>query len=147
VTTIEQVRALIRQDHGLATVSVARADGSVHSSVVNVGVLAHPVSGAEVVGMVVRANAVKLARWRVEPRATVIVRAAWRWVGVEGAVSLLGPLDPLPGVDQAALPGVLRDVFIAAGGTHDDWDEYDRVMALEQRTAVFVVPHRILGSS
>ena len=44
------------------------------------------------------------------------------------------------------LPALLRDIFIAAGGTHDDWDEYDRVMAAERRTAVLVEPARILGN-
>jgi len=37
-------------------------------------------------------------------------------------------------------------VFVAAGGTHDDWDEYDRVMAAERRTAVFVHADRISGN-
>jgi len=45
-----------------------------------------------------------------------------------------------------ALPGLLRHVFVAAGGTHDDWDEYDRVMAAERRTAVFVHADRISGN-
>lgn len=34
-------------------------------------------------------------------------------------------------------------VFTAAGGTHDDWDTYDRVMAEERRTVVLVAPHRV----
>jgi hypothetical protein len=37
-------------------------------------------------------------------------------------------------------------VFTAAGGTHDDWAEYDRAMAAERRTAVFVEPARISGN-
>jgi hypothetical protein len=36
-------------------------------------------------------------------------------------------------------------VFIAATGTHDDWAEYDRVMAAERRCAVFIEAARILG--
>jgi hypothetical protein len=38
----------------------------------------------------------------------------------------------------------LRQVFRAAGGTHDDWDEYDRVMAADRRAAVLVTPQRVL---
>jgi hypothetical protein len=38
---------------------------------------------------------------------------------------------------------MLRDVFVAAGGTHQDWDEFDKVMRAERRTAVFVSPERI----
>jgi hypothetical protein len=41
---------------------------------------------------------------------------------------------------------LLREVFQAAGGTHDDFDEYDRVMADEGRVAVLVAPDRILGN-
>jgi hypothetical protein len=36
-------------------------------------------------------------------------------------------------------------VFQAAGGGHDDWDEYDRVMARERRCAVFVQANRVTG--
>jgi len=41
---------------------------------------------------------------------------------------------------------LLREVFQAASGTHDDFDEYDRVIADEGRVAVFVAPERILGN-
>lgn len=43
-------------------------------------------------------------------------------------------------------PQLLRDIFAAAGGTHDDWDEYDRVMASENRVAVFVTPERVYSN-
>src|ERR671936_511893 len=66
-----------------------------------------------------------------------------RGLAVEGPVDLAGPDDPLEGFDAGRVPGLLRDVFSAAGGTHDDWDEYDRVMAAEHRTAVLVAPERI----
>jgi len=42
---------------------------------------------------------------------------------------------------------LLRDIFTAAGGTHDDWDEYDRVMANERRVAVLVERERTYGVS
>ena len=38
---------------------------------------------------------------------------------------------------------LLRRVFVAAGGTHQDWDEFDRVMQAEERTAVLIAPERI----
>jgi hypothetical protein len=37
-------------------------------------------------------------------------------------------------------------VFKAAGGTHDDWDEYDRVMASERRAAVFIAAQRVYSN-
>ncbi len=41
---------------------------------------------------------------------------------------------------------LLREVFTAAGGSHDDWAEYDRVMAEQRRTAVLVTATRVYGS-
>jgi hypothetical protein len=35
---------------------------------------------------------------------------------------------------------------VAAGGTHEDWAEFDRVMAEDRRTAVFIKPERITGN-
>jgi PPOX class probable F420-dependent enzyme len=142
--SLEDVARMVRADGGLATVSVARRDGTVHSSVVNAGVMTDPVSGEPVVAMVVRGDAYKLRRWRRRPLATVVFRSGWSWVGVEGSVTLAGPDDPLEGVGDVRQ--LLRDVFIAAGGTHDDWEEYDRVMAAERRAAVFVHPQRFLGN-
>jgi hypothetical protein len=50
------------------------------------------------------------------------------------------------GVEPGAVPQLLRDVFTAAGGTHDDWATYDRVMAEERRTAVLVEMERVYPS-
>jgi hypothetical protein len=135
---LDQVRRLGLEDHGLVVVSVARPDGTVNTSVVNAGVLTDPVTGDDVVGFVVRGDARKLRYLRENPRAAVTFRSGWQWVGVEGPVRLAGPDDQLPGLSPDRIPQLLRDVFAAAGGTHDNWDEYDRVMAAERRTAVLV---------
>jgi hypothetical protein len=45
-------------------------------------------------------------------------------------------------VDAERLRLLLRQIFSAAGGTHDDWDEFDRTMERERRTAVFVEPQK-----
>ena len=37
-------------------------------------------------------------------------------------------------------------VFAAAGGRHDDWEDYDRVMAEEWRTAVLIDPNRMYSN-
>ena len=143
--TMEDVRRFVAADQGLAVVSFGRPDGSVHSSLVNAGVMAHPVTGDEVVALVVRGNSVKLRHWRRAPGATIVFRAGWSWIGVEGVTTIIGPDDRFDGLDPSAVPRVLRDVFTAAGGNHGDWDEYDRVMAAEHRTAVFIHPSRITG--
>ena len=135
---LDQVRGLVAAEHGLVVVAVARADGTVNTSVVNAGVLRDPVTGEDVVGFVARGDARKLQYVRATGRAAVTFRSGWQWVTVEGPARLAGPDDELPGLRPDQLPKLLRDIFTAAGGTHDDWDEYDRVMAAERRTAVLV---------
>ena len=137
---------LIDGDHGLVVVSTLRADGTIQSSVVNAGVLPHPVTGAQVVGLVSRGDAYRLANLRARPRATVVARTGWQWASAEGPVELAGPDDPLPGVDAERLRLLLREIFTAAGGTHDDFDTYDAVMRAERRTAVFVHPGRVYAN-
>jgi hypothetical protein len=75
-----------------------------------------------------------------------VFRAGWEWAAVEGPVDLAGPDDPLDGFDAERVPQLLRDVFTAAGGSHEDWDEYDRVMAQERRLAVLVHPERVYSN-
>lgn len=142
---LQDIKRLVEGEHGLATVSLSLPDGTVHASVVNAGVLDHPVDGEPVVGLVVRGDSYKLKRARVDPRLTVLFRVGWDWAAVVGTVETAGPDDELPGLEPSAVPALLRDVFTAAGGTHDDWDEYDRVMADEKRTALLVRPLRFLG--
>jgi PPOX class probable F420-dependent enzyme len=138
---------LVRLDNGLAVVSTARADGTIQSSVVNVGIIDHPVTRRPVVAFVARGSARRLANLRARPRTTIVIRAGWRWAGVEGHTELVGPDDPLEGIDAEQRRVLLRDIFTAAGGTHNDWDEYDRVMATEGRVAVLVAPERTSGNN
>jgi PPOX class probable F420-dependent enzyme len=140
------VRSLVAQDNGLAVVATTRADGSVQASVVNAGVLPHPVDGSEVVALVAQGGAAKLRNLRDRPRATVVLRAGWNWASVEGAVEMAGPDDPLDGVDPERLRLLLREVFTAAGGTHDDFDTYDKAMADERRVVVLVRPERVTSN-
>lgn len=129
----------------LSVVATARADGTVQGSVVNAGVLPHPVSGREVVGFVTYGRA-KLANLRARPTATVVVRSGWQWVAVEGSCDVIGPDDVFPGFEPTDVPALLRTVFRAAGGTHSDWEEFDRVMKEERRAAVLMHPHRIYSN-
>jgi PPOX class probable F420-dependent enzyme len=143
MTEIAAFTELISLDKGLCVLSTLRRDGSIQSSLVNAGVLPHPFTGDPVVGLVAIGGSLKLRHLRADPRTTVVARAGWQWASVEGSAELIGPDDPHPDVDAEALRTLLRDVFKAAGGTHDDWDTYDRVMAEERRTAVLVAPERV----
>jgi PPOX class probable F420-dependent enzyme len=140
---LDDVRRFLTDEHGLAVVSTVQSDGRVLSSVVNAGVTLNPATGAATVGFVSAGSSARLAHVRRGSPITVTVRRGWRWVGVTGPATLIGPDDAIVGVD---VPALLRDVFRSAGGTHDDWDEYDRVMAVERRTAVFIEPARIIGN-
>ena len=146
MASIDYVRELARRDHGLAVVVTQRPDGSLQTSIANAGVFVHPVSGEAVVGLVIQGDTRKHTNLRRRPRATVVFRAGWEWVAVEGPVDLAGPDDPLEGLGAGRVPQLLRDVFSAAGGTHEDWDEYDRVMAEERRLAVLVRPERVYSN-
>lgn len=146
MTDLNAFVRLIPADRGLCVVSTLRADGSIQSSVVNAGVLDHPLTGLPMVGLVAMGGSRKLVNLRARPRATVVVRAGWEWAAAEGPVQLAGPDDPIAGVDAEGLRVLLRAVFSAAGGTHDDWDTYDRVMADERRTAVLLRPDRVYSN-
>lgn len=136
---------LVPGEHGLVVVSTSRADGSIQSSVVNAGVIDHPVTGCPVIAFVAAGSAHRLRNLRKRPRATVVIRVGWQWAGVEGPVQLVGPDDPIEGIDEDRRRVLLREVFAAAGGSHEDWDEYDRVMREERRVAVLVEPERVFG--
>ena len=139
-------RAMIPRENGLCVLSTLRADGSVQSTVVNAGVLDHPVTGAPVAGLVAVGGSLKLRHLRADPRATLTCRVGWQWATVEGEAEVVGPDDPHPAVDPEGLRLLLRDVFTAAGGVHEDWDTYDAVMARERRAAVLVSPRRVYGT-
>jgi hypothetical protein len=137
------VRRLAAADQGLAVISTTRPDGTVHSSLVNAGVFDHPLTNEATVAFVARAATQKLSLMVASGRANAVFRAGWEWVSVEGPVDIIGPDHPRTGFPPERIPRLLRGIFTAAGGTHDDWAEYDRVMADERRTAVFITPARI----
>ena len=143
---LAQFEELVPLDHGLSVVVTRRADHTPHAAVVNAGVVPHPATGVREVAFVSIGGTRKLAHLRSDPTITVVVRAGWRWTAVEGRADLIGPDDPRPEVDDERLRLLLREIFNAAGGTHDDWDTYDRVMREERRTAVFVSPTRIYSN-
>ena len=138
--------ALAAPDNGLAVISTVRADGSVQASLVNVGLLPHPAGGQPSLGFTTYGK-VKLANLRARPQLAVTFRKGWQWATVEGRAELAGPDDTAPWLaDADQLRLLLREVFTAAGGTHDDWPEYDRVMAEERRAVVLIAPTRVYSN-
>ena len=146
MTTLGDAVALAAAESGLAVVSTIRADETVQASLVNVGLLPHPVSAQPVLGFTTYGK-VKLANLRARPQLAVTFRNGWQWATVEGRAELVGPDDTQPWLTDAdQLRLLLREVFTAAGGTHDNWDEYDRVMAQERRAVVLIDPTRVYSN-
>jgi PPOX class probable F420-dependent enzyme len=143
MTDLPAFAELAAQDSGLVVFTTLRRDGSAQSSVVNAGVMQHPLTHEPVVALVAVGGSRKLDHVRADPRSTVTARAGWQWATVEGTTQLIGPDDPHPDIDEERLRLLLREVFTAAGGTHDDWNTYDQVMRDERRTAVFISPTRV----
>jgi len=146
MTTLDEAVALAKGESGLAVISTVRADGTVQASLVNVGLLPHPATGEPALGFTTYGK-VKLANLRARPQLAVTFRNGWQWATVEGRAELAGPDDAQPWLKDAdQLRLLLREVFTAAGGTHDDWDEYDRVMAKERRAVVLIAPTRVYSN-
>jgi len=144
MTTLEEAAALARDERGLTIISTLRADGTIQTSLVNAGVFAHPVSGEQVLAFVTYGK-IKLANLRARPQLAATFRRGWEYASVEGRAELAGPDDPQPWLDAERLRTLLREIFGAAGGTHDDWEEFDRVMREQRRTAVLITPTRIVS--
>jgi PPOX class probable F420-dependent enzyme len=146
MTTLKDAVALAAAESGLAVISTVRADGTVQASLVNVGLLPHPAGGQPVLGFTTYGK-VKIANLRARPQLAVTFRNGWQWATVEGRAELAGPDDAQPWLaDGDQLRLLLREVFTAAGGTHDNWDEYDRVMAKERRAVVLIEPSRVYSN-
>jgi PPOX class probable F420-dependent enzyme len=140
--TLELIEEYGSAERWIAVLVTTRRDGQPSVSVVNAGVLPHPVTGEPAVAFVARGATAKLTNLRADPHATLVFRSGWEWVAVRGPVELAGPDDAMPGLDEAARVALLRDIYAAAGGSHPDMAEYDRAMASERRTAVLVRPDR-----
>ena len=138
--------ALARGENGVTVVSTVRADGTVQASLVNAGIVVHPDSGAQVLAFVTYGK-VKLANLRARPAIAATFRKGWQWATVEGEAELVGPDDAADWLtDPDRLRLLLRDIFTAAGGTHDDWAVYDAEMVRQRRTAVLITPRRIYSN-
>ncbi|MFZ0667180.1 MAG: TIGR03618 family F420-dependent PPOX class oxidoreductase [Acidimicrobiales bacterium] len=143
--TLNEVMDIARDDHCLAVVATLRPDLTIQSTIVNAGVLPHPRSGDPVVGFVTYGQR-KLVNLRTNRRVTITFRAGWRWATVEGEAEMIGPDEPKQPLSPEQFRLLLREVFTAAGGTHYDWDDYDRTMKEQRRAVVLVTPTRIYSN-
>ena len=147
MATLDTVRSFLTEEDGLAVVSTVQANGAILSSVVNCGLIDHPVTNEPRLALVSLGGAARLRHIRAGSPVTVAIRRGWKWVAVTGPVELIGPRDNARELDADRIRILLRDIFTAAGGDHDDWDTYDQTMRDEDRTAVLITPNRIHGNS
>ncbi len=142
---LERLQRLLEADHQAAFVTT-RPNGTSQASLVRAGLLAHPVTGAPAVVVLVRGGTVKLRNLRRIPRATVLCRAGSRWATVEGPVTLIGPDDPHEGIDRARFEALRRAAATAVARSDESWEAFDHLMDAERRALVFVTIERLYGS-
>ena len=134
---------LVPLDHGLCVVNTLRGDGSVQSSVVNAGVLDHPVRAERVVGLVAMGGSRKLRNLRADPRVTLHVASKdfWTWVAVEGTAEL----TPVAADPHDATVEELVTYYRALRGEHEDWGAYRAAMVADRRLVVRFLPQHTYG--
>jgi PPOX class probable F420-dependent enzyme len=130
--TLADVAAMLKQQP-YAVVSTIRPSGTVQSTLVNVGLY------DDGVGFTTVGRSQKEYNLTRNPACTVTIHYGPYWITVEGKARLYTWDD----TDPETMRYLLRDLYMAAGGTHDDWDTYDLVVREERRAAVVVVPERI----
>ena len=133
---LSDARSFLQQHHRMVVTTHGRA-GSAQMSVVLGGPFDQRVS------FVARGDSAKVRNLKNDPRISVlVVTPDWRgWVTVEGTAEI----KDWVGTDPEELRVLLRDTFMAAGGRHNDWDEYDRTMREENRAVVLITPQRVYG--
>ncbi|MCH2621552.1 MAG: hypothetical protein MKZ69_08690 [Acidimicrobiales bacterium] len=146
MSDIEIFSNYLSEETGLVTVSTTQVDGRVLSSVVNCGMIEHPLTGDTCVAFVSGSKAARLKHIDRGSQVTITARRGWAWSSVTGPADLIRPEQVPESIDKEQMRLLLREVFHAAGGVHDDLEEYDRAMAQEGRVVVCVTPERVLGN-
>ena len=146
MASLDTVRSFLTEEHGLSVVSTVQGDGAVLSAVVNCGLIDHPVTDEPRLAFVSLGGAARLRHIRRGSPVTAAIRRGWNWVSVTGAAEIIGPDDNPHGLEPDRIRVLLRDIFAAAGGDHDDWDTYDQTMRDQARSAVLIAHDRIRGN-
>jgi len=146
MTTLQEAASLSSHERGLVVVSTLRANGTIQSSLVNAGVLAHPVTGVRPSWPWSRLGPVKLANLRARPQVTATFRNGWPWAAVEGRAELTGPDDP------PTLAGRRRAAAFAPRDFHRSRRRTRRLGrvrpgdAEQRRAAVLIRPDRVYSN-
>ena len=135
--TFEDILPFLEANHRGVVVTFRRS-GAAQISIVTCG----PYVGG--VAFTTTGDRAKLANLRRDPRCTILVsKPDWSsYVAVEGRADIRSPNR----TDPEELRLTLREVYRAASGReHPDWDDYDRAMVEENRSAILVRPDHVYG--
>jgi PPOX class probable F420-dependent enzyme len=130
--TLDDVAAMLEQQP-YAVVSTIRPSGTVQSTLVNVGLYDNGI------GFTTSGRTLKEYNLKRNPACTVTIHHGPYWITAEGRARLYS----WDQTDPETMRRLLRELYVIAGGTHDEWETYDRVVREEQRAAVVMVPERI----
>ncbi len=142
MTTLEDAVTLCAAESGMAVISTVRAGGTVQAPLGQRRPAATP--GHRRAGARLHHLRQGQTRQLARPPATGDhVPQRLQWATVEGGAERgrsRWTRDPGFALTRTLTGCGCCVRFTAAGGTHDDWDEYDRVMALERRAVVLIAP-------
>ncbi len=127
-------------DNRRGVLTTFRRDGSAQMSIITCGPLEDGVAFSTT------ADRAKLRNLKRNPRCSLLVaREDWSaYIVLQGFARLLSPDN----TDANQLRLALRDVFrTAAAMEHPNWDEYDRAMVEQKRSAVIVTPEHLYGGN
>ena len=117
-----------------------RRDGSAQMSIITCGPLQDGVAFSTT------EDRAKLRNLRRNPRCSLLVaREDWSaYVVLQGQAQLLSADN----TEADELRLALREVYRTAAATeHPDWEEYDRAMVEQRRSAVIVVAEQVYGGN
>lgn len=135
----DKLKSFVAEDRR-GVLTTFRRDGSAQMSIITCGPLQDGVAFSTT------EDRAKLRNLRRNPRCSLLVaRENWSaYIVLQGTARLLSYHNT--NGDELRL--ALRDVYRTAAATeHPDWDEYDRAMVEQQRSAIIVVPNHIYGGN
>ena len=144
MTTPEEAAALARNERGLVVVATLRGDGTIQSSLVNAGIVPHPVTGESTLAFVTN-GPVKLANLRPAPGDRHVPATAGSGQQSKDTPSWLGRTIPIPGStpnDSAYCSERSSPMPAASTTTGTPTTEPWPRNAEERRAAVLVRPDR-----
>ena len=116
-----------------------RRDGAAQMSIVTCGPY------RDGLAFTTTASRAKLLNLKRDPRCSLLVSNEnwWGFVVLDGMAQIISAENSSADEYRNAL----RDVYrTASGEEHSNWDEYDRAMLDDRRSAVIVIPDRTYGT-